>query len=30
VRRPGRLALKVRCQRTVPLEQDAPPEWMTM
>jgi 4'-phosphopantetheinyl transferase len=26
VRRPRELALKVRCQRTVPLEQDAPPE----
>jgi len=28
LRRPRGLALKVRCQRTVPLEQDAPPEWM--
>jgi 4'-phosphopantetheinyl transferase len=29
VRRPREQALKVRYQRTVPLEQDVPPEWMT-
>jgi 4'-phosphopantetheinyl transferase len=27
VRRPGSLALKVRCQRTVPLHQDDEPVW---